>query len=143
VRVLHKYSKDCIASTDPWKLLNEARNTPRQTEVSVTPSRQQRLSPADVDRLVERYAKLRSLRLVAQEFKIDRSTARGHLRDRHIDLVPPVSMTRDQVTAAIALYAEGKSSAAVGRALGFTNKTVIKELRAAGITIRLQLGRRT
>jgi DNA-binding CsgD family transcriptional regulator len=51
-------------------------------------------------------------------------------------------MSRDCVAAAISLYAEGKSSGAIGRVLGFTNKTVIKELRAAGITIRPQLGRR-
>jgi DNA-binding NarL/FixJ family response regulator len=101
------------------------------------------LSAAEVDRLVERYAEIRSLRLLALEFKVDRSTARGHLRDRHVDLVPPASMTLDQVTAAIALYAEGKSSAAIGRSLGCSNKTVLKELRAAGITIRPQVGRRS
>lgn len=137
-----RYSNPFPGFVNPWKLLAEARKTARQARVLVSPSRQRRLSAAEVDRLVERYAELRSLRLVALEFKIDRSTARSHLRDRHVDLAPPASITPDQVTSAIALYAKGKSSAAIGRALGFTNKTVIKELCAAGVTIRPQVGRR-
>lgn len=119
----------------PWRAERRAPGVTRAL------TRQRRLSEPEVNHLVERYLALKSLRLVAAELGIDRSTARSHLKARGVTLAPPASMSRADVTAAIELYAEGKSSAAIGRTLGFTNKTVIKELRAADVTIRPQVGR--
>lgn len=124
------YSNTFSAHVNPWALLAGARQSRRLSGVETVLQRRRRLSASEIDRFVERYAELRSLRLVALEFKTDRSTAPGHLRERHVELASPPSMKRDEVTAAIGLYAEGKSSAAIGGALGFTNKTVVKELRS-------------
>lgn len=135
-----RYSNTYSAYVNPWSLLASARKSSSSSGVTQSTKRQLRLTEAEIDRLVERYAELKSLRQVAQEFGIDRSTARSHLLARHVTIEPPASMTSDQIASAIALYAEGKSSAAIGKVLGFTNKTVIKELRAGGVTIRPQVG---
>lgn len=142
VQVVGRYSNTCPAYVNPWALLALARKSSTSPGVSKSVLRQRRLTEPEIDRLVARYIELRSLRLVAAEFKIDRSTARHHLKARSVPLESPASMTPDQVLVAIEMYGAGQSSAAIARTLGFTNKTVIKELRAAGVTIRQQIGRR-
>ena len=90
------------------------------------------------DRLVAHYEEVRNIRKIAIEFKMSRTTVAKHLGDRGITTTK--SMTPDQITRAVDLYAEGLSSIAIGKQLGFDNHTILNALRSKGMTIRPALG---
>lgn len=45
-------------------------------------------------------------------------------------------MTGAQIAIAVELYERGRASAAIGSRLGFDNHTILKAVRARGVTIR-------
>jgi AraC-like DNA-binding protein len=137
---LHNYSKHVAVDDSPLELVRRSslsRRDEDQAARQTKPARQ--LREREVDELVARYRDVRNIRQVAREFKMSRTTVAKHLADRGID--SSHRMTAAQIERAALLYVEGHSSQAIGLALGFDNKTVIKELRAAGVRIRTALGR--
>lgn len=94
-----------------------------------------------MDQLVERYKATQSIRLVADEFGLYRTTVREHLKRRNIPTRKMISMNPVEIAEAVRLYEAGDSSVTVGEKLGFSNHTILKGLRARGTTIRSQVGR--
>lgn len=82
----------------------------------------------EVDELVGQYEKIKNIRAVARELRILRETAAKHLASRGIDTsrkMKPADIARAQE-----LYAQGFSSASIGREIGFDNKTVLRAVRS-------------
>lgn len=97
--------------------------------------RAKRLREEEIDRLVTRYKEVRNMRTVALEFRMSRETVAKHLAARGIDTSK--SMKPADIKKAKELYAQGMGSGRIGRMLGFDNKTVLKELKGAGVALRL------
>lgn len=87
-----------------------------------------------------RYLAIRSIRAVANEFQVSRTTVARILTEHGIDASR--RMTETQITVAVTLYEQGLSSAVIGKRLGFDNHTILKELRGRGVAIRPVAGRR-
>ncbi|WP_134523748.1 hypothetical protein [Cryobacterium fucosi] len=83
---------------------------------------------------------LKNINQVARKFKMSRTTVKGHLERRGID-IPSKRMTTADIDQAIQLYGEGKSSMVIGKQLGFDNHTILKALKLNDVVIRKQLGR--
>lgn len=77
------------------------------------------------------------MRQVAREMRVSRATVAKLLADRGIDTSS--SMKAWEIDRAVELYAQGRSSAVIGKELGFDNHTVLNALRAQGVQIRPQL----
>lgn len=104
LRVLHKYSRDCIATADPWALMTQSLHTKRPNERVRSVKCFGRLEEREVDQLVHRYAELQSLRLLAVEFSLDRTTARQHLKRRGVRLREVHRMSKTEVARAVEIY---------------------------------------
>lgn len=96
-----------------------------------------RLREEEIDRLVARFKEVRNMRTVALEFRMSRETVAKHLAARGIDTFK--SMKPTDIKRAKELYAQGMGSGRIGRMLGFDNKTVLKELKRAGVALRLSI----
>ncbi|MEC5152462.1 hypothetical protein [Cryobacterium sp. GrIS_2_6] len=137
---MHNYSKDCAVGVNPGELLTRARADQRKSEPDRrSPKTARQLRAAEIDQLVARYVRLKSIRQVAVEFKLSRTTVAKHLGNRGIATTK--SMNAEQIARTVDLYADGLSSMVVGKQLGFDNHTIIKALRMSGVRIRPALGR--
>ncbi len=97
------------------------------------------LREGEIDALVARYREIRSMRKLATEFGLSRTTIAKHLADRGINTSR--GMTSADIARAADLYEGGLSSVSIGKRLGYDNKTILSALRAEGITIREALVR--
>lgn len=89
--------------------------------------------------LEQRYLEVRSIRQIALEFGISRTTVAKQLSARGVDTFR--GMKPDDVARAVDLYAKGTSSIRIGKLLGFDNHTVLAALRSEGTSIRRPLGK--
>lgn len=101
---------------------------------------QRRLGPEEVDELVAAYRSGATLREVASQFEVHRTTASKHLERRSVRRrrrsLEPVERAE-----AIRLYEAGLSVAEVGKRLGFDGGTIWLALRQAGVRLRDTQGR--
>ena len=134
VHLLQVYSNPAPEVVAPQELL--FRSTARAPQqASRAPRRRARqLRASEVDRVVARYLTVRNIRTVAIEFQVSRTTVARILAEHGIDASR--RMTDAQVSAAAKLYAQGRSSAAIGQRLGFDNHTILKALRDHGVAVR-------
>ena len=102
---------------------------------------QRRLSPADVDDLLDAYRAGTTIRQLAVEFSIHRTTVASHL-DRH-----GVARHSDQtawddeiLTQAAELYASGLSLGGVADQFGIDVQTVANRFRRGGVPVRARRG---
>lgn len=140
VHLLQVYSNPSPGVGAPRELL--FRSTLREfREVSrETPRRARQLRANEREHLAARYLAIRSVRAVAKEFEVSRTTAARILTEHGIDASR--KMTEAQITIAVKLYEQRLSSAAIGKRLGFDNHTILKALRGCGVAIRPAVGRR-
>jgi transposase-like protein len=115
---------------------------PREEWGRLSNPAQRRLSPVDVDDLIATYRAGATIRHVAAEFGIHRTTVAAHL-DRH-----QIPRHREQTAwesgtleEAAALYASGLSLADVADQFGIDAQTVANRLRRAGVAVRPRRGR--
>ena len=113
-------------------------------EVIVQPKprqQQRRLKQKAVDQLVERYQAGASVRELAVEFGIARTTVLEHLERRG---VPRRASTRKltdaDVQVAAHYYRTGESLETVGKRFGVNTSTIKREFRKAGVEIRKRRG---
>ena len=103
---------------------------------------QRRLSPADVDDLIATYRAGATIRHLAAEFGIHRTTVAAHL-DRH--QIPRhrerTAWERSTLEEAAELYASGLSLADVADQSGIDAQTVANRFRRAGVAVRPRCGR--
>ncbi|NYJ18293.1 hypothetical protein [Glaciibacter psychrotolerans] len=137
---MQSYSKHCEVGISPLDLVVRSRRSRRPGGKSATPIRSaKQLREREIDELVARYREIRSMREVAREFRMSRTTVAKHLADRGIDASR--GMKALEINKAVSLYIKGLSSMTIGKQLGYDNHTIIKALREQGVPIRVALGR--
>ena len=114
---------------------------PREEKGRLSNPPQRRLSPTDLDDLLDAYQGGVTINQLAVEFGIHRTTVAGHL-DRHG--VPRHSKKTawddETLTQAAELYATGVSLADVAHQFGVDAQTVANRFRRAGVAVRPRRG---
>ena len=110
-------------------------------ENSASRNGQSRLTATEVDQLVADYGSHGSIYTLARKYKVHRGTVSQHLKERGVDLNRGMSQAAKEQAAR--LYADGMSSAVIGKQLGFDNHTVISALRTLGVPIRKPVASRS
>ena len=114
---------------------------PREEEGRLSNPPQRRLSPTDLDDLLDAYRAGATISQLAVEFSIHRTTVTAHL-DRHgIPRHSGQTAWDDEiVTQAAELYATGLSLADVAQRFGIDAQTVANRFRRAGVAVRPRRG---
>jgi len=106
------------------------------SHVQVVPVRTARqLHASEIDRLVAAHSNGATVRALAKQFGIHRSTVGRHLHVRSIDTRPPGLSSEDLATAA-ELYRSGWSLAKIADKFGVAGDTVRRRLREIGVRMR-------
>ena len=102
---------------------------------------QRRLSPTEIDDLIEAYPAGATIRQLAGDYGIHRSTVAGHL-DRHgVPRHSEQTAWDDEIlTQAAELYASGSSLGGVADQFGIDAQTVANRFRRAGAPVRARRG---
>ena len=102
---------------------------------------QRRLSPTNIDDLVEAYKAGATISQLAVEFNVHRTTVVGHL-DRHgVPRHSEQTAWDDEILSQAAeLYAAGLSLADVAQQYGIDAQTVANRFRRAGVPVRPRRG---
>lgn len=104
----------------------------------MSPKRQKRLKPDEIDELVDLYESEMSVNQLAKRVKIHRTTVMAHLKRRGVKTRPAFRKLKDQQAQQAAdLYEAGLSLKAVAIRFDVDAETIRSEL------IRLGIGRRT
>ena len=114
---------------------------PREEKGRLSNPPQRRLSPTDVDDLLEAYRAGATINQLAVEFSIHRTTVASHL-DRHgVPRHSDQTAWDDEILAQAAeLYASGSSLADVAHQFGIDAQTVANRFRRAGVAVRARRG---
>ena len=128
VRVLGQYCNRPEATAHTLNLVTQAKSE-HVKRTYVFREAAQRLTSIEVDRLVDRYDKIKNMREVAREFRISRTTVREHLRKRGIRVRSSMPMTEKQRIKAKEMYAAGQPSTLIGKKLGFSHHTILRAVR--------------
>jgi len=135
VEVLGRYSNLSDQGQHIRRILEIVPRGGEEIKVRTPKQVQRRLDAPEIERLKGAYQSGATLRDLAEEFHIHRHTA--------ADLLERVGISRrgeglsdSQFRQAIQLYGEGKSTATIGKTIGFNAETIRQRLLAAGIKIR-------
>ena len=96
---------------------------------------QHRLEPTEVEQLTKAYAAGATLGELARDFRVHKNTAM-ELLERSGIARRGKGPSDSQVTEAICLYGEGRSTAVIGGLLGFSADTIRRRLIQAGVEMR-------
>ena len=100
-----------------------------------------RLSPTQIDRLVDLYAQGATIDALAAEHGVHRTTVMTHLATRGVARRRIVrKMTDETVAQAARCYTSGLSLDTVAAEAGVHQRTLARELRSAGVPIRTRNG---
>ena len=98
---------------------------------------QRRLTPNETDQLIAQYVRGATVSQLARKWKIHRTTVMDHLKRHHVPTkAHRRKLTDTDVTKASELYRAGDSLAKLGQWFGVDGKTIARELKAIGITMR-------
>ena len=114
---------------------------PREDKGRLSNPPQRRLSPTDLDDLLEAYKAGATISQLAVEFSIHRTTVASHL-DRHgVPRHSEQTAWDDEIlTQAAELYASGLSLGGVADQFGIDAQTVANRFRRAGVPVRARRG---
>ena len=102
---------------------------------------QRRLSRAEIEQLIHGYRRGDSIDGLARRYELHRSTVIHHLDQAGITRRRVVRKMNDEsVALAAARYEQGASLAVVASGFGVHQRTLARELRRAGSSIRLRRG---
>jgi DNA-binding CsgD family transcriptional regulator len=102
-----------------------------------------RLTPDELQQVLELYRLGKSTYTLARQFGTDRHTITGHLRRGGVSLRSRQKLTPQLVEQAARLYAAGHSLATIGKQLSLSPMTVRKAVTSTGIPLRDRQGRPT
>lgn len=94
-------------------------------------ARARRYRSDEVDVVVAKYHETRSIRAVARELGMSRTTVIKYLAERGVRTTR--HMSDADIDRAVSLHGDGLSCAAIARQVRFDGKTIAKELRARGV----------
>lgn len=126
---------------DLWAKLQRVQGLPRRRRPEVpkhTKQGQIRLSPTDVDRLIEARGQGTTVNQLAELFGVHRTTVLAHLNQA--DIEPRTGVVTRRLDAACELYKAGWSLARIGREFDVNAETVRRAVRAAQVQIRPRRG---
>ena len=114
---------------------------PREERGRLSNPPQRRLSPTDIDDLVNAYRAGATISQLAVEFGIHRTTVAGHL-DRHgVPRHSELTVWDDDILREAAeMYATGLSLTDVAHQFGIDAQTVANRFRRAGVAVRPRRG---
>jgi hypothetical protein len=138
--MLQVYSNPSSRVISPQELLFRSTTREPQQTGRAPRRRARQLRTSEVALVVARYLVARSIRIVAREFQVSRTTVARILTEHGIDASR--RMTDAEISVAVELYEQRLSSAAIGQQLGRDNHTILKALRSRGVAIRPAVGRR-
>ena len=95
----------------------------------------QTMDPGEIDDLAEAYKAGTSIKDLADEFEIDRSTLMKHLKGMDIPRRYP-ALDPAQSEEACRLYQSGLTSTEVGNLFRVSADTVLRTLRRSGVEVR-------
>jgi hypothetical protein len=114
---------------------------PREERGRLSNPPQRRLSPSDIDDLVEAYRAGAGISRLAAKWGVHRTTVAGHLDRRKIPRHHERSAWDDDALASAAeMYAAGLSLADVGAQFRIDAQTVANRFRRAGVPVRPRRG---
>ncbi|WP_158090734.1 helix-turn-helix domain-containing protein [Mycobacterium saskatchewanense] len=120
---------------------------PTSPQVSDIPPPQyrmtRRLTPDELDQVLELYRLGLSTYKLASRFGTDRHTITGHLRRGGVQLRSRQKLTPQLVEEAAQLYDDGQSLATIGKQFGVSSTTIGAALRKTGVRLRDSHGRST
>lgn len=127
--------------TEQIGLSDDHADGPRQEKGRLSNPPQRRLSPTDVNDLIEAYQAGATISQLALDFGVQRTTVTAHLDHhgvpRHREHMAWDDRTLDE---AAELYAAGRSLADVGEQFGIDAQTVANRFRRAGVAVRPRRG---
>jgi DNA-directed RNA polymerase specialized sigma24 family protein len=97
------------------------------------------LSADQIAELVEGYLSGKTMKELASEFGIHRTTVSSHLTEQGVP-IRPGGLDQGQTAETLQLYEEGWSSARLGDRFDVSADTVLTVLRRAGTSIRPRRG---
>ena len=116
-----------------------ARRREETGRLSIPPQR--RLSPTDIDDLIEADQAGATINQLADEFGIHRTPVTGHLDPHGVPRDSEHTACDDRtLKEAAELYAAGRSLAEVGEQFGIDAQTVANRIRRAGVAVRPRRG---
>jgi len=104
---------------------------------------QRRLSQVEIKQVIQQYRAGDSIKTLAGRFEVHRTTVMTHLTQTGIVRRRVVRKMTDQSVAgavAAAHYATGASLAVVASAFGVHERTLAREFRQAGVSVRPRRG---
>ena len=114
---------------------------PREEKGRLSNPSQRRLSPTDIDDLVEAYQAGATISQLAVEFGIHRTTVAGHLDRKGVPRRSEATVWDDNaLREAAELYATGLSLADVANRFGIDAQTVANRFRRTGVAVRPRRG---
>ena len=115
-------------------------NAPPRLDSVAARQSQERLSSPEVAALAEKYQSGSTVYELAKEFGINRKTVSDYLHRANVPM-RLAGLSPEQVDEAVTLYKSGWSLSKIDQRLGFSESTVLRQLRARGIPIRDTHGR--
>ncbi len=95
-----------------------------------------RLTPDEVNQVLDLYRLGLSTYTLARQFGTDRHTITRHLRLGGVELRPRQKLTPQLAEEAARLYTDGRPLAAIGKRVGLTPTAVGTALKRAGMKLR-------
>ncbi|NYD68713.1 helix-turn-helix domain-containing protein [Agromyces atrinae] len=139
--ILGAYSITKVATSQVRALVAKARSETVVREAREVPPRRPKSLDADIQgAIVDRYLAGRTMKALAAEMKVHRTTIRTVL-DRHGIAPRDTQISDTDVARAAALYESGQSLATIGAQLGFNPQTISNRLRQIGVALRDPHGR--
>jgi AraC-like DNA-binding protein len=112
------------------------RSSPSEEKGRLSNPVQRRITDAEIDDLVTRYETGSTIKELAREFGIHRTTVMGHLERRAIPRRSPRKLTNQIVGQSAHRYSSGETLAEIAEHLNVAPSTLTRELRLAGIPIK-------
>ena len=136
VKLISSYSYDPLDDDHP---ASPQFSTPAPRDYRMT----RRLTPDELDQVLELYRLGTSTYKLAHHFGTDRHTITGHLRRGGVTLRSRQKLTPQLTEQAKQLYAEGQSLAVIGKQIGLTPTAIGDALKREGVKLRDRHGRPT
>jgi DNA-directed RNA polymerase specialized sigma24 family protein len=130
-----RYLNPCYQGERLRDLLDMVPSRPSVVNVRTPKRVHRRLRSDQVDELVESYLAGSTLKEVAQQFGIYRTTVSELLEARGIER-RYCSLTTEEIDQAVKLYHSGLSLVDVGKALGLNQSTVWSAMKDRGVPLR-------
>jgi DNA-directed RNA polymerase specialized sigma24 family protein len=127
------------------QVIHPSGEAPKANQLPAKPIRRprfqtrRRLAADQIAALVEAYQSGKTMKELASEFGIHRTTVSSHLNEHGVP-VRRGGLDQERAAEAVRLYDEGWSSGRLGERFGVSADTVLTVLRRAGASIRPRRG---